>query len=86
MDSLSLDRSSSPPRIAIIGGGVSGSLVAAQVLRHAASPLHLLLIERSGPPGRGVAYGTQCPDHLLNVPAGRMGAFPEEPDHPKFLS
>jgi uncharacterized NAD(P)/FAD-binding protein YdhS len=68
-------------RIAIIGGGVSGSLVAAQLLRRARLPLHILLVERTGEFGRGVAYGTRCPDHVLNVPAGRMGAFPEEADH-----
>lgn len=68
-------------RIAIIGGGFSGSLVAAQLLRRARQPLHILLVERTGEFGRGVAYGTRCSDHLLNVPAGRMGAFPEEADH-----
>jgi len=31
--------------------------------------------------GRGVAYGTKCGGHLLNVPAGSMSAFPDEPDH-----
>ena len=32
-------------------------------------------------PGRGVAYSTGRPEHLLNVPARRMSAFPDEPDH-----
>jgi uncharacterized NAD(P)/FAD-binding protein YdhS len=69
------------PRIAIIGGGCSGTLVAARLLRDARGPAHVILIERSPPPGQGVAYGTECEEHLLNVPAARMSAWPEEPDH-----
>lgn len=68
-------------RIAIVGGGASGTLLAAQLLRQATAPLEILLLERSGQFGPGVAYGTRCPDHVLNVPAGRMGAFPEEAEH-----
>ena len=30
--------------------------------------------------GRGVAYNTPCERHLLNVPAGKMGAFPDRVD------
>jgi len=41
----------------------------------------VLLINRSGPLARGVAYGTNTPTHVLNVPVGRMGAFPEAEDH-----
>jgi len=67
--------------IVIIGGGVSGALVATNLLKQAATPLRIVIVERTPPIGRGVAYGTDCPDHLLNVPAARMGAFPDEPDH-----
>lgn len=67
--------------IAIIGGGASGTLVAANLLRTATSPLRVVMIDRSPPMGRGVAYGTDCAEHLLNVPAGRMGAFPDHPEH-----
>jgi uncharacterized NAD(P)/FAD-binding protein YdhS len=67
--------------IVIIGGGVSGALVATHLLRQADTPLRIVIVERTPPIGRGVAYGTDCPDHLLNVPADRMGAFPDEPDH-----
>ncbi len=38
---------SSPVTIAIIGGGLSGSLVAANLLRHATTPLFIKLIERN---------------------------------------
>lgn len=67
--------------IAIIGGGVSGCLVAAQLLRQARAPLRVLLFERMTDVGSGVAYGTANRDHLLNVPAARMGAFADDAGH-----
>ena len=39
------------------------------------------LIEGGGRPGRGTAYSTEEAAHLLNVPAGRMGAWADEPGH-----
>ncbi len=68
-------------RIAIVGGGFSGTMTAVQILRAARQPLELHVIERKPPLGRGVAYGTRYGSHLLNVPAGKMSAFPSEPDH-----
>ena len=70
-----------PRTIAIIGGGCSGVLVAAQLLRQAQSPLRVLLFERMTDVGRGVAYGTENHEHRLNVPAARMGAWPEDIGH-----
>lgn len=69
------------PTIAIIGGGFSGSALAIHLLRRAAGPLRVVLIERRPPFGGGVAYGTKSPDHLLNVPADKMGLWPDEPGH-----
>jgi uncharacterized NAD(P)/FAD-binding protein YdhS len=66
--------------IAIVGAGFSGSLLAAQIVRRSPAA-RVLLIERSGVFGRGLAYGTTCPAHLLNVRSGRMSAFPDQPDH-----
>lgn len=73
----------SPPTkvIAIVGGGASGSLVAAQLLHRARGPLRIVLYERMSDVGRGVAYGTRFPEHRLNVPAGKMSAFPDRPGH-----
>jgi uncharacterized NAD(P)/FAD-binding protein YdhS len=68
-------------RIAIIGGGCAGTLLAAQILRQARGPTNVVLIERSPPPGRGLAHGTKYEEHLLNVPAARMSAWPDDPDH-----
>ncbi|MDP3528583.1 FAD/NAD(P)-binding protein [Methylicorpusculum sp.] len=73
---------SSIPIIAIVGGGFSGSLVAAQLLRQSSQPLIIKLIERN--PHflhRGIAYSTHSSSHLLNVPAGNMSAFPDDPGH-----
>lgn len=67
--------------IAIIGGGFSGCLVVANLLRDTLTPLSIALIERRRTLGTGVAYGTRDSGHLLNVPAGKMSAFEDEPDH-----
>lgn len=66
-------------RITIIGGGASGTLTAANLLRNnSGTDLQINLIERQSRVGRGVAFGTRQNTHLLNVPAMRMGAFPDE--------
>lgn len=72
------------PTVVIVGGGFSGSATAAQLLRRAGSAglaLKVVLIERRGAIGEGLAYGTREPWHLLNVPAGRMSIYPEQPEH-----
>jgi uncharacterized NAD(P)/FAD-binding protein YdhS len=68
--------------VAIVGGGASGTLLAIQLLRRA-SPRwrRLLLVDRSGDFARGIAYRTQDESHVLNVPAARMSALPDEEDH-----
>lgn len=64
--------------VIVIGGGASGLLVAANLLRKSDRPLTIKVIEPNPELGRGVAYGTDDPDHLLNVPASRMSAFVED--------
>jgi uncharacterized NAD(P)/FAD-binding protein YdhS len=71
------------PTIVVVGGGFSGAMTAAQILRrsHAsASPIRVALIERQGAVGDGLAYATRDPAHLLNVPAARMSAWPDRPN------
>lgn len=60
--------------IAIIGGGFSGLCCLAALVRHAAVPLHVTIYHPDNALGRGKAYSTQDPEHLLNVRAGAMGA------------
>lgn len=65
--------------IVVVGGGASGVLCALRLAQ--AAPSERIVLFEPGPVGRGVAYGTRCAEHLLNVPAGRMSAFGEDPDH-----
>jgi uncharacterized NAD(P)/FAD-binding protein YdhS len=60
------------PTYAIVGAGFSGMAVAVQLLQRLGKPARICLINRSLGFGRGMAYGTNSPSHLLNVPAGRM--------------
>jgi uncharacterized NAD(P)/FAD-binding protein YdhS len=66
-----------PLRVAIVGAGFSGTLVAVHLLRQKLPVLIDLVDPRV--PGRGLAYGTVWDDHLLNVPAVRMSAYGSEP-------
>jgi len=71
-----------PPTIAIVGGGFSGTLTAVHLLRGEwPGGVRVVLINRSGPLARGVAYGTRSAAHVLNVPAARMSAFPHDEEH-----
>ncbi len=67
--------------IGIVGAGFCGTSVAIALLRLApASVRRILLIERVERQIGGVAYSTSSSSHTLNVPAGRMSAFPNAPD------
>ena len=79
MDSGSPDASAVD--VAIIGAGFCGSMVAVNLLRKAKQHVDIALIERSGSFARGLAYGTTDRSHLLNVPAAKMGAFPDDHEH-----
>jgi uncharacterized NAD(P)/FAD-binding protein YdhS len=72
---------SQPERIAIVGGGFSGVMTAVNLARLSPQPLEVTIINQRRPTARGVAYGTRRPEHLLNVAARNMSAFPDLPDH-----
>jgi uncharacterized NAD(P)/FAD-binding protein YdhS len=67
--------------IAVIGGGFSGTLAAVNLARLGALPLRVTLFNHGAPSGRGVAYGTRRPEHLLNVAVRNMSALPDHPNH-----
>jgi len=67
--------------VAVVGGGFSGALLALHLLRSRSDGLHVYLIEKGQAFARGVAFSTRRPDHLLNVRAGNMSAYPDQPTH-----
>ena len=64
--------------VAIVGGGFSGTILAAQLARRGIASV---LIDGTARAGKGVAYSTNEPAHLLNVRAEGMSAWAGEPDH-----
>ncbi len=68
-------------RIAIIGGGATGALAAVHIARRLAGRAEITLVEPGEAIGRGLAYSTDDPRHLLNVRVSNMSAFPDAPDH-----
>jgi uncharacterized NAD(P)/FAD-binding protein YdhS len=68
-------------RVAVIGAGFSGVLVALHLLWRCRRNDRIYLVERTPRLGRGLAYATGNPHHLLNVRIEQMSAFADEPDH-----
>jgi uncharacterized NAD(P)/FAD-binding protein YdhS len=65
--------------VLIVGGGFSGTMLAVHLLRRTTS-LSIAVLDQTSLPGRGRAYRSPHRFHLLNVPAGQMGAFPGDPE------
>ena len=67
--------------ITIIGAGLSGTLLAMNLLEQDCSqPVHIRLIDRRNENDLGPAYSTD-EGYLLNVRAEIMGAFSRDPEH-----
>ncbi len=65
--------------VAIIGGGFSGCAVAANLARLV--PDSSLALFEPNELGRGAAYGTRHPEHLLNTRAHLMSLYCDDPYH-----
>jgi len=70
-------------QIAIIGAGLSGRLLALNLFRLAPSNVafSIQLFDREDEDRLGPAYSGGADCLLLNVPAGRMSAFSDDPEH-----
>ncbi len=66
--------------VAIVGGGFSGCAVASNLARCADAALAVALFE-PGELGRGAAYGTPHPEHLLNTRAHMMSIYSDDSEH-----
>jgi uncharacterized NAD(P)/FAD-binding protein YdhS len=67
------------PIVAVVGGGFSGLMTALHLAR--SGSVRVRLIEKTARFARGAAYSTANPDHLLNVRAANMSAWPDDPGH-----
>jgi len=65
-------------RVAIVGGGFSGTMLAARLAERGVAST---VIDAGGTFGLGVAYSTPFDGHLLNVRSARMSAVDGDPDH-----
>lgn len=65
--------------VAIVGAGFSGTLLAVNLMRLG---VEVVLVERDETQvAKGLAFGTRRPEHLLNVRASNMSAFPDDLGH-----
>ena len=62
----------------IVGGGYSGTMIAAELARRGIAST---IVDGSGREGQGTAFSTNEPAHLLNVIAAKMGAWADNPEH-----
>lgn len=65
--------------IIIVGGGASGVVMAAHLLKSANPDLRVTLIEKRPHFGQGIAYSTLLSAHVLNVSAAGMSAYADDP-------
>jgi uncharacterized NAD(P)/FAD-binding protein YdhS len=68
-----------PFTICVVGGGFTGAAVAIACLARLQEPFRLVLIEPSAALGRGVAYGSHHPLHLLNARARDLSVRASQP-------
>jgi uncharacterized NAD(P)/FAD-binding protein YdhS len=69
--------------VAIIGGGFSGAAIALHLHRAAGAfeNVRIVVFEPRAGLGAGLAYSTPEPANRINVPAGRMTLYPDDPDN-----
>jgi uncharacterized NAD(P)/FAD-binding protein YdhS len=68
-------------RVAVVGGGFAGAAAALRVIEATLAPLAVTIIEPRGRLGRGIAYSTPEPGHLMNGPARNLSLYSEAPLH-----
>ncbi|NDZ88259.1 adenylyl-sulfate kinase, partial [Streptomyces sp. SID10115] len=81
---LSSTRAQAPHRLVVVGAGAAGTMVVIHAAEEAVRrrrPVRITLVDPGPRTGAGVAFATDDPRHLLNVPAGNMSCLPDRPGH-----
>lgn len=70
------------PTVAIIGGGFTGAAAALHLagITHGATAPRIVIYEPRARLGHGLAYDTDEPVNRINVPAGKMSLYQDDPD------
>jgi len=68
-------------KIGIIGAGFCGTMTAVHLIENSKKPIEIILINSKKNFNKGVAFDAFSEKHLLNVPTGKMSAFPDHPQH-----
>lgn len=66
--------------IAIIGGGYAGTILARKIIEQTVN-VQITIFNHSTKISKGVAYDCNQKSSLLNVPAGKISALPEDANH-----
>lgn len=69
------------PVIAIIGGGFSGAATVIHLCNKVRQPTKILFFNDGYPLAKGIAYSSNNNYHVLNVAAGKMSLFNNDPLH-----
>ena len=69
------------PVVLVLGGGFSGAVFTAHLLRAARGPVQVSIVEPRPSLGAGLAYGSASFEHRINVPSDKMTVFREDPTH-----
>lgn len=67
--------------IAIVGGGISGTLTVLNCIKQSKAPLKIIWFDAKKQFCKGLAYTTINEHFLLNVRANNMSVFSDEPNH-----
>ena len=67
--------------VTVVGGGFAGAAVALRLIEAGTGPLAITVVEPRPRLGRGIAYSTPEPGHLMNGPARALSLYPEAPLH-----